>query len=62
MTFITDLLVDHRHPRSRDLDVKGKQTKRRMRMPSPLVRDLVLAEFQLNMLLLNLVGTVIQRC
>jgi hypothetical protein len=63
MTFITDLLVrkllvEHRH----DLDVKGKQMKLRMWMQSPFVRDLVLAEFQLNILLLNLVCTIIQRC
>jgi hypothetical protein len=64
MTFITDLLVhtllvEYRHHRSDDLDVKGKQMKCRVWTPSPFARDLVLAEFQLNRLLLNLVGTVI---
>jgi hypothetical protein len=67
MTFITDLLVrkllvEHRHHRSHDLDVKGKQMKRRMWTPFSIVLDPVLAEFQLNMLLSNLVSTVIQRC
>jgi hypothetical protein len=66
MTFITDLLVRellvYRHHLSDDLDMKRKQMKHRMWMPSPIVRDVVLAEFQLNGLLLNLVGTVIQPC
>lgn len=55
-------MVEYRHHRSDDLDVKGKQMKCRVWTPSPFVRDLVLAEFQLNRLLLNLVGTVIQHC
>lgn len=68
MTFIADslvhklLLVEYRHHRSADLGLKLKQMERHTWTPSPFDRDLVLAVFQLNRLLLNLVDIVVQHC
>lgn len=67
MTFVASslihkLLEEYRHHRSADLGLKLRQMERHTWTPSAFIRDLVLAAFQLNRLLLNLVNNVVQRC
>jgi len=61
-SLVHKLLVEYRHHRSADLGLKLRQMELHTWTQSAFVRDLVLAAFQLNRLLLNLVDIVVQRC